>query len=155
MLCRGFVVVALGVMISNARAQPAVDPADLPPLPAADEDMSSSATVLAAASAEEEVVVGASKREQSLGNVASAVTVITSDRLRRFGYRTIGEAVAGVAGVYLVDVRLSYSIGNWGLPIPRDFNPRVLGVVGGATLNGGWAAYAGLGYDAIVGIDDI
>ena len=43
---------------------------------------------------EEDVVVGAAKREQSLGNVASAVTVVSGDRIRRFGYRTVGEAVA-------------------------------------------------------------
>src|SRR6185312_11918362 len=77
-----------------------VDPGDLPPLPSEGETLSSTATVLAAASAEEDVVVGAAKREQSLGNVASAVTVVSADRIRRFGYRTVGEAVAAVAGVY-------------------------------------------------------
>ena len=42
---------------------PAVDVADLPPLPAGSDEVSSSATVLAASSAEEDVVVGAAKRE--------------------------------------------------------------------------------------------
>ncbi|HSK03838.1 MAG TPA: TonB-dependent receptor, partial [Kofleriaceae bacterium] len=113
------------------------------------------ATVLAASAAEEDVVVGAAKREQSLGDVASAVTVISADRLRRFGYRTIGEAVAGVAGAYLVDNRLSYSIGIRGLQIPGDFNGRILVLVDGASVNEAWGAYAGLGFDAIVGIDEI
>lgn len=99
-----------------------VDVEDLPPLPQADDEPSSAATVLAAASAEEDVVVGAAKREQTLGNVASAVTVISGDRIRRFGYRTIGEAVAAVAGANLADTRLSYSIGIRGLQIPGDFN---------------------------------
>ncbi|MEO6776332.1 MAG: hypothetical protein ABI467_25530, partial [Kofleriaceae bacterium] len=103
--------VALCAGTATAQPAPAVDPGDLPALPAASEDdASSAATVLAAASAEEDVVVGAAKREQSLGNVASAVTVVSADRIRRFGYRTVGEAVAAVAGVYLVDNRLSYSV---------------------------------------------
>ncbi|MEO7092952.1 MAG: TonB-dependent receptor [Polyangiales bacterium] len=141
---------------SAARADgPVVDVADLPPLPAAEDEPSSSATVLAAASAEEDVVVGAAKREQSLGNVASAVTVISGDRIRRFGYRTIGEAVASVAGVYLVDNRLSYSVGVRGLQIPGDFNTRLLVLVDGASINEAWGAFAGLGYDAIVSIEDI
>ena len=141
---------------SAARADgPVVDVDDLPPLPAAEDQPSADATVLAAASAEEDVVVGAAKREQSLGNVASAVTVVTGDRIRRFGYRTIGEAVASVAGVYLVDNRLSYSVGVRGLQIPGDFNTRVLVLVDGASLNEAWGAFAGLGYDAIVSIDDI
>src|SRR6185436_2314067 len=90
-----------------------------------------------------------------LGNVASAVTVISGDRLRRFGYRTIGEAVAAVAGVYLVDNRLSYSVGIRGLQIPGDFNTRILVLVDCATINAVSGAFAGLGFDAIVGIDEV
>jgi outer membrane receptor protein involved in Fe transport len=133
----------------------AVDPGDLPPLPIAVEEPTSSATVLAAASVEEDVVVGAAKREQSLGNVASAVTVISGDRLRRFGYRTVGEAVGAVAGVYLNDNRLTYAIGIRGLSIPGDFNTRILVLVDGASVNEAWGSFAGLGYDNFVSIDDI
>ena len=111
--------------------------------------------MLAASTAEEDVVVGADKREQSLGNVASAVTVISGDRLRRFGYRTVGEALSAVAGVYLVDDRLSYSIGIRGLQIPGDFNTRILVLVDGASVNESWGSFAGIGFDTFVSIDDI
>lgn len=141
--------------VVSAEPLPAVDVADLPPLPAASEELSSSATVLAAASAEEDVVVGAAKREQSLGNVASAVTVVTGDRLRRFGYRTVGEALAAVAGVYLADNRVSYSLGIRGLNIPGDFNTRVLVLIDGASVNEAWGSFAGLGFESLVSIDDI
>jgi len=153
---------ALLLSASAARAQtpPAaptasVDVSDLPPLPLATEEQSSSATVLAASSVEEDVVVGAAKREQSLGNVASAVTVISGDRLRRFGYRTVGEAVAGVAGVYMVDNRISYAMGIRGLQLPGDFNTRILVLIDGASINEGWGAFAGLSYDNFVSIDDV
>jgi outer membrane receptor for ferrienterochelin and colicins len=139
-----------------ARADgPAVDVQDLPPLPAAEDEPSSSATVLAAATAEEDVVVGAAKREQSLGNVASAVTVITADRIRRFGYRTVAEAIAGVAGVYIQDSRLTQQVGIRGLQIPGGFNSRILLLVDGATINEAWGAFAGVGWDGLVSIDDI
>lgn len=150
----GVVLTGLAAPAGLAAADPVVDVADLPPLPPEDAPVSA-ATVLAAVSAAEEVVVGAAKREQSLGNVASAVTVISGDRIRRFGYRTIGEAVAGAAGAYLVDNRLSYSIGIRGLQIPGDFNTRLLVLVDGATVNEAWGGLAGLGYDAIVSIEDI
>ena len=155
---------AIAISTASAFAQPAptsndatgvVDPGDLPPLPAAGEEVSSKATVLAASQASEDVVVGAAKREQSLGNVASAVTVVTADRIRRFGYRTVGEAVAGVAGLYLVDNRLSYSIGIRGLNIPGDYNTRILVLVDGASINEAWASFAGLGLDNFVTIDEI
>ena len=127
---------------ATARAQAHVEIADLPPLPGASEELSSSATLLAAAEASEELVVGAAKREQSLGNVASAVTVIRADRIRRFGYRTVGEAIASVAGAYLVDNRLAYAIGIRGLQLPGDFNTRILVLVDGASLNEAWGASA-------------
>jgi iron complex outermembrane receptor protein len=149
------VVVTLGGGRLARAEEPAVDVADLPPLPAAGDAPSSAATVLAASSAQEDVVVGAAKREQSLGTVASAVTVISGDRIRRFGYRTVGEAVAAVAGAYLVDNRLSYSIGIRGLQIPGDFNTRLLVLVDGATVTEAWGEFAGVGYDALVSIDEV
>ncbi len=150
------VLLAAVVAHRTARADgPAVDVADLPPLPAAEDAPSSSATVLAAATAEEDVVVGAAKREQSLGNVASAVTVITADRIRRFGYRTVAEALSGIAGVYIQDTRLTNAIGIRGLLIPGGFNSRVLVLVDGATVNEAWGAFAGVGFDGLVSIDDI
>ena len=152
------VAVALILTVTTAHAEPTpavVDVADLPPLPAADDTDVGAATVLAAVSVEEDVVVGAAKREQSLGNVASAVTVVSGDRLRRFGYRTVGEAVSAVAGVYLVDNRLSYSIGIRGLNIPGDYNTRILVLVDGASVNEAWASFAGLGWDSFVSIDDV
>src|SRR5688500_9423013 len=138
----------LAARLAHAQAPAAaVDVADLPPLPPASEEQSSSATVLAASSAEEDIVVGAAKREQSLGNVASAVTVVSGDRLRRFGYRTVGEAISAVAGVYVADNRISYSVGIRGMQIPGDFNTRILVLVDGASVNEGWGAFAGLSYD--------
>lgn len=138
-----------------AAETPSVDVQDLPPLPPEQEEQSSSATLLAASQVEEDVVVGAAKREQSLGNVASAVTVVSGDRLRRFGYRTVGEAIAGVAGVYISDNRISYSAGIRGLQIPGDFNTRILVLVDGASVNEGWGAFAGLSFDNFVSIDDV
>jgi iron complex outermembrane receptor protein len=152
------IVVGVLVAASVARAEPpaaAVDVADLPPLPTAEEEVSSSATVLAASAAEEDVVVGAAKREQSLGNVASAVTVISGDRIRRFGYRTVGEAVGSVAGTYLEDNRLVGSLGIRGLNVLGDYNTRILVLVDGATVNESWGSFAGLSYDNFVSIDDV
>jgi len=132
-----------------------VDVADLPPLPAAGEEASSNAVVLAASEASEDVVVGAAKREQSLGNVASAVTVVSADRIKRFGYRTVSEAVAGVAGVYLDDNRLVQTIGIRGLHILGDFNTRILVLVDGATVNEPWGSSAGVGFDTFISIEDV
>ncbi|MFT3693167.1 MAG: TonB-dependent receptor [Kofleriaceae bacterium] len=151
------VTTALCLTSAIARAdEPSVDPADLPPIPdASDDEASSNAGIMAAVAAQDDVVVGAAKREQSLGNVASAVTVITADRIKRFGYRTVGEAIAGVAGAYLEDTRIVASIGFRGINIEGDFNTRVLVLVDGASVNEGWGQFAGVSYGNLVAIDDI
>ncbi|MDB4958632.1 MAG: TonB-dependent receptor [Myxococcales bacterium] len=147
---------AAGAPLARAEEPPAaVDVADLPPLPATSEETTTTATVLAASSAEEDVVVGAAKREQSLGNVASAVTVVSSDRIKRFGYRTVGEAVSAVAGTYLEDDRIVPSLGIRGMNVLGDFNTRILVLVDGATVNEAWGSFAGVGFDTFVSIDDV
>jgi outer membrane receptor protein involved in Fe transport len=135
---------------------PRVAVEDLPPLPAAPTDgAQTQLAVVAATAVEEDVVVGAAKREQSLGNVASAVTVLTSDRLRRFGYRTVAEALRGAAGIYVVDDHYTERVGVRGLQVLGDFNTRWLLLIDGATVNEPWNQFAGVGWDAPVAIDDI
>ncbi|MBP9087209.1 MAG: TonB-dependent receptor [Kofleriaceae bacterium] len=164
-------VVVVGVMIgaSPSTAQPirlptappleqrngVVDIADLPPLPLASEGPSTAAALLAATDSDEDVVVGAAKREQTLGNVASAVTVITADRIRRFGYRTVAEAVAALAGVFISDDRMQQRMGIRGFQLLGDFNTRVLVLIDGASVNEGWGSLSGVGYDAPVALDEV
>jgi iron complex outermembrane receptor protein len=144
-----------------ARAQPLedvprVEVDDLPPLPA-EEDVGAGSAIAAAAAAgaEEDVVVGAAKREQSLGNVASAVTVISGDRLRRMGYRTVAEALRGVAGIFVADDHMTERVGVRGLQVLGDFNSRILVLVDGATVNEPWGGFAGVGWDAAFTVDEI
>jgi outer membrane receptor protein involved in Fe transport len=151
------IVIAASVSLwcGSSQAQPAVDIADLPPLPLPSDGPSTAATVLAATNSDEEIVVGAAKREQTLGNVASAVTVISADRIKRFGYRTVAEAVAALAGVYISDDRLQQRMGIRGFQLLGDFNTRVLVLVDGASVNEGWGSLSGVGFDMPVTIDDI
>jgi outer membrane receptor for ferrienterochelin and colicins len=142
----------------SAAAQPstAIDVRDLPPLPEVVQDDSVRAiAVIAATQAEEDIVSGAAKRDQSLGNVASAVTVITADRLRRFGYRSVAEALRAVTGVYVSDDRLTERVGIRGLQILGDFNTHILVLVDGVTVNEPWNQYVGIGADMPVSIDEI
>ncbi len=142
--------------VASADPAPAVDVRDLPPLPEiGGEENVAAIAVVAAQHAEEDLVVGAAKREQSLGNVASAVTVIPGDRLRRFGYRTVAEALAGVAGLYVVNDRMVDRLGIRGLQLLGDFNTRILVLVDGATVNEPWNQYTGIGFDLPVSIDDV
>lgn len=137
-------------------AGPAVDVIDLPPLqePTTSGEVDLQ-TLLAAAAAGEDLVTGVAKREQTLGNVASAVTVVSGDRLRRMGARTVGDAIATAAGIYLVDDRLSTRVGIRGLQPAGDFNTRILVIIDGTTVTESWSHLSGVGYDLPVSIDEI
>ena len=141
---------------TGAGAAPYIDFRDLPELPTVVfEDAAARVAVVAARRAEEDIVVGAAKREQSLGNVASAVTVISADRLRRFGYRTVSEALRAVAGLFVVDDRQTPRLGIRGVQILGDFNTRILVLVDGATVNEPWNQFVGISHDLPISIDEV
>ncbi len=139
-----FVVVG-GVLGAPAlvAAAPAVPVRDLPPIPVVAEETDSVADVslTSAAQADDDRVSGAAKREQSLGSVASAVTVIGSDQLRRFGYRTVAEALAGLAGTWITDDRAIERVGIRGVQLLGDANTRILVLIDGTPLNEPWSQY--------------
>jgi outer membrane receptor for ferrienterochelin and colicins len=136
---------------------PAIPIRDLPPFPDVEADTTdvSEIGVYGAALAEEETVVGASKREQSLGTVASAVTVVTHDQLRRFGYRTLAEALRSVAGIYVVDDRQVERIGVRGVQLLGDANTRILILIDGTPLNEPWSAFVDGSTALPVSLDDV
>ena len=135
----------------------AVPVRDLPPFPdvASVEDKFSGLALAGAAEAEEDVVVGASKREQSLGSVASAVTIVSGERLRRFGYRTVSEALQGVVGLYIVDDRMVERLGIRGVQLLGDANTRILVLVDGSPVNEPWSQYVDTSWALPVHLDDV
>lgn len=100
-----------------------------------------------------EVVYAASKHEQAISQAPSAVTVLTADEIKKFGYRNIGEALQSVRGVYLTYDRNYSYLGLRGFNRPGDFNSRVLVLVDGHRINENVFDSAYLGNDFPVDID--
>ena len=155
-------IIAVGALVVWCRTAAAADGrgipvGDLPPFPdlSSDTEKVAEVSVYGAASTEADVVVGAAKREQSLGTVASAVTVITSDQLRRFGYRSLAEALRGVAGIYIVDDRAVERVGIRGVQILGDSNTHILVLVDGSPLNEPWSQFVDASTALPVSLDDV
>jgi outer membrane receptor protein involved in Fe transport len=149
--------VALSPGSLRAQSDPAIPVRDLPAFPdlASESEKVGEISVYGASLAEEEIVVGAAKREQSLGTVASAVTVIAGDHLRRFGYRTLAEAVRSVADTYVVDDRMVERIGIRGVQLLGDANTRILVLVDGTPLNEPWSQFVDGSTALPVQMDDV
>ncbi|HKW29011.1 MAG TPA: TonB-dependent receptor [Verrucomicrobiae bacterium] len=79
-------------------------------------------------------VYSASKFEQKATEAPSSVTVITSDEIKRYGYRTLGDLLASVQGFYVSYDRNYDFLGARGVNL-GDFNSRILLLINGHRIN--------------------
>ena len=101
----------------------------------------------------EVTIVGAAKYVQRQSEVAAAVSVITRQEIRAFGWRTLAEALASLPGVHTsYDRQYSY-IGLRGFGLPGDFNTRALVTIDGNRVNAPQADTGPSGRDLPIDID--
>jgi len=79
-------------------------------------------------------VFSASKFEQKATAAPSSTTVITSDEIKRYGYRTLADVLGSVQGFYVSYDRNYDFLGARGVNL-GDFNSRVLLLVNGHRIN--------------------
>lgn len=80
-------------------------------------------------------VSGAAKYAQTSRQAAASVTIVSQDEIGRYGYRTLGDLLAGVRGFYLTNDRTARGLGTRGFSPPSDFNNRVLLLIDGHMVN--------------------
>ncbi|RLJ68138.1 TonB-dependent receptor plug domain-containing protein [Sulfurisoma sediminicola] len=80
-------------------------------------------------------VVSASKYPQSGTAAPSAVTVVSREDIRRFGWRTLSELLAAQRGFHAIYDRSYRYLGVRGFAPPGDYNNRILFLVDGMRVN--------------------
>lgn len=80
-------------------------------------------------------VYGASKHEQKITEAPSAVSIVTSDVIKKNGYRTLSDLLRNVRGFYVTYDRIYSFIGVRGVNRPGDFGGRILITVDGHRMN--------------------
>ena len=70
-------------------------------------------------------VYGASKFEQKTTEAPSSITVISSDEIKRYGYRTLADVLQSVQGFHVSYDRNYAFLGARGVSL-GDFNSRIL-----------------------------
>ncbi len=76
----------------------------------------------------------ATLRKQSLQDAPASVTVITSDDIHRYGYRTLGEVLSNVRSFYTTSDSVQLYEGVRGFSLPGDYNTRLLLLLNGHQL---------------------
>jgi iron complex outermembrane receptor protein len=104
-------------------------------------------------SAEVTTVTGASKYQQELTDAPASISIITSDDIRKGGFRNLAETLNSVRGFYFTYIRSFHNIGVRGFSPLGDVNTRVLLLVDGHRLNDGIFEAAPIGSDFPVDID--
>src|ERR1051325_1966749 len=79
-------------------------------------------------------VYGASKFEQKATEAPSSITVISSDEIKRYGYRTLADVLQSVQGFHVSYDRNYAFLGTRGVNL-GDFNSRMLLMVDGHRVN--------------------
>jgi iron complex outermembrane receptor protein len=101
------------------------------------------------------VVIAAAKYEQTINEAPASVTIITSEDIERYGYRTLEEVFASVRGFYVSNDRNYSYVGVRGFSRPTDYNNRILLLLNGHTLNDRMYGSAAIGTDLALDLDSV
>ncbi len=100
-------------------------------------------------------VTAASRKEESVEDAPSSVSIVPSVELRGMGYPTIAEALRGVRGAYVSDDRHYAAVGFRGFSTLGDYGNRVLVLVDGHPINDNYAGSSFVGFDARTDLEDV
>lgn len=98
-------------------------------------------------------VYGAAKYDQKTHQAPAAITIITAEQIRKYGYRNFSQIVDSVPGLFTNTDR---NYGYWGirgLNRPGDYNSRVLILVDNHRLQGSVYDQAGVGTELPIDVD--
>jgi outer membrane receptor for ferrienterochelin and colicins len=98
-------------------------------------------------------VVSASKYKQKVTEAPSSVSIITSDEIKQYGYRTLADILRSLRGFFVTSDRNYNYIGARGFSRPGDYNTRFLILLDGHRLNDNIYDQAYIGTEFIIDVD--
>jgi outer membrane receptor for ferrienterochelin and colicins len=100
-------------------------------------------------------VFGASRFNQAVTEAPASVSVITSDEIVAYGWRTLGDLLRTVRGFYVTNDRSYDYVGTRGFGRPADYNSRILILLDGARANENIFDGGYVGMESLIGLSDV
>mgnify|MGYP001578235904 CR=1 FL=1 len=98
-------------------------------------------------------VYAASRHRQKVTEAPSSVSIVTSDDIKKYGYRTLADILNSVRGFYVTYDRNYSYLGSRGFSRPGDYNSRYLVMVDGLRLNDAVYDTASIGTEFVLDVD--
>lgn len=100
-------------------------------------------------------VFTASRHEQPVTKAPASVDIISSEQIKRYGWRTVSAMLGSLPGFISAYDRAYHHTGVRGFAPPGDYNTRILVLIDGHRVNENLQDYAGLGRDFLVDVENI
>jgi len=100
-------------------------------------------------------ITAASRYEEDANRAPGSVSTMNAEEIERFGFRSLGEVLRAMRGVYTTNDRSYDYLGVNGFGLPGDFNIRVLVMVDGHRINDAVFDSALVGLDGPVDVEMI
>lgn len=95
-------------------------------------------------------VATASKIARQVSNARSAVSIVTADDIKTYGYRTLAEILSSMRGLNITNDRSYDFLGGRGYSNPGDYSGRIMLLVDGMQMNDNVYNQSYLGNDGII-----
>jgi len=102
---------------------------------------------------EVETVTTATKTSTKVTDAPSSITVITSEEIRKYGWRSLADLLRSVKGFYTSYDRHYERVGVRGFSLPGDTNTRILILVDGFRMNENVKGHGGIGHEFLLDTD--
>jgi iron complex outermembrane receptor protein len=100
-------------------------------------------------------VYGAAKYDQKVHEAPAAITIITAEQIRKYGYRTFAQVLDSVPGLFTTNDRNYGYLGIRGFNRPGDYNTRILILIDNHRMNDVVYDQGAIGTEAPIDVDVI
>lgn len=95
-------------------------------------------------------VVTASRFARKVSDAPTAVSIVTAEDIKTYGYRTLSDVLSSVRGLYVTRNRITDSLGGRGFGRPGDYSDRIMLLIDGAEANDNISGHIFMGNEGIL-----